>query len=555
MAYDPNQQDNMPGQQQQQNPAMAPMTSSAPGAGPGSSSGKSSAPQATPAQPFQNLQAYLGANAPQTETQANTIAGNLQNQYGQVTGDVDKAQSNFGGQVKLGYAQADPTLTDSAASNPGAFVSNPGDVKAFQSLYNDTYGGPSSFEGSDPYTSLGNEVSTAAKNATNFDSLPGMQTYFQGQNPNATQGGNTLDAVLLSGNKNAISTVKNAAKPFSGLNDYLGNATTAADKGVSAAQTDAQNINQGLHTQFTGAGGVVPTWEKGIADQTAAAQAQADSYNKSVNNVQQQVAGMGGTLGDTEAAIKAYNDQNYNPAAAGVSDKSTLPAINYDLSQLSKVPDIIGAATPESVASNADFSNQAGLNQLLGIDLQNLNPANASSAGSYKVPGNASLPIQQAIDELTKEMGAANTGFTGNGALQYKGTPSDSIATNADIPPGYTIIPQSALGSGSVKGAIPEYNAHGEQEVAVPIGSTLPNGQVVGATPTYAPGAHGAQTNITGQNTDETGNTFVQNPGGHGSTGSLTPNLGAPTYYSNQPLNSANKEINDLLTYLQGIKQ
>lgn len=519
MAYAPNEQDpNQQNQGQPQNPAIQPMTSSAPGAGPASSAGKSAAPQATPSQPFQNLQAYLTANAPQVNQQANQIAGNLNTQYGQVTGDVNKAQADFGNQVQGGYAQANTDLTNSAASNPGAFVSNPDNVKAFQSLYNDTYGGPSSFEGSDPYTSLGNEVSTAASNASNFNSLPGMQTYFQSQNPNATQGGNTLDAVLLSGNKNALNTVQNAAQPFAGLTDYLGNATTAADQGVSNAVADANNINQGLHTQFTGEGGVVPTWEKGITDQTATAQAQADAYNKSVNNVQQQVADMSGTLGNTEAAIKAYNDQNYNPVAAGVSDQSTLPGINYDLSQLSKVPDVLGAATPESVASKGDFANEAALNQLLGIDLQNLNPANSASAGSYKVPGNASLPIQQAIDELTKEMGAANSGFTNNGKLQYQGTPDGSIVTNNDLAPG-TIVDYAGFNRPDIVNPTnPKAIPDGYQQITVgPSGATL-----------------------------------APVPQGHTGFPATGP-LNAPNYYSNSQLQGADKNITDLLTYLKGI--
>lgn len=536
MAYDPNQQDpnaqamGAPGQQVQL------PTTSGPGAGPGPA-GKGSAPQAAPQQPFQNLQAYLTANAPQVETQANTIAGNLTNQYGQVQGDINKGQSDFNSQVQGGYAAPNAALTNQAATNPTAVAASPTDLAGFQALYNDTYTGPSNYESSTPYSTLSQEVGSAANNATNFNSVPGMQTYFQGQNPNATAGGNTLDATLLATDPNAIQTVQAAAKPFGTLNDYLNGTVTSADQNAANAVTEAQNENQALHTQFTGAGGVVPTWQQGIADQTTKAQQAADAYNKSVNQVQQEVAGMGGKLGDTEAAIKAYNDQNYNPAAVGVSGNSKLPAINYDLSGLSKVPNTLGAATPESAASANDFATESALNKLLGLNLGNLNPDLANEAGTYQVPANASLPIQQAIDALNQEMTAANTGFTNNGALKYAGTPDNSIITNKDIPPGYEVVKSSDFGTDRFKNNPLPKNAiqlgqgdrFGNDYVAVPVGTNLPK----------------EEKPLT---TMPTGNTF------HPSAAGISPSLGGPDYYSNQPLSNADKGINDLLTYLKGIQ-
>ena len=396
MAYDPNQQDNAQQQNQQpQNQEMQPTTSSAPGAGPGSSTGKSAAPQANPTQPFQNLQAYLGANAPQTEDQANKIAGDLNNQYGQVTGDVNKAQTDFGTQVKGGYTQANPTLTNSAASDPGAFVGDQNNVKAFQNLYNDTYSGPSNFESTTPYGDLSKEVTGAASNATNFDTLPGMQTYFQGQNPNATQGGNTLDAVLLAGNPNAVSTIQNAAKPFAGLSDYLTNATNTADQGVTAAQKDAQGINQGLHDQFTGANGVIPTFESGVNNAVTQAQTQAQARNDAAkaalgnnpgNVSDQTLSDLGLTRDQYNVMTKEANFINSGgpDLKSGMQPNSSWPA-QVDLSSLLGLQQQspLAAITAGNTATGSDYTKAAALQQLTGMDLTSfLNPENAGQAGT-----------------------------------------------------------------------------------------------------------------------------------------------------------------------------
>lgn len=363
MAYDPAQQD--PNQQQNQSATANPMTtSSAPGAGPGASTGKNAAtPQSAPTQPFQNLQSYLTANTPQVNQQAQTISGNLNNQYGQVQSDINKATSEFGNQVKGGYAQNEDVLNQ-AASNPSSFVSNPENMKAFQSLYNDTYSGPTNFEGSEPYGSLSKEISSATQNASNFNSLPGMQTYFQNQNPNATKGGNILDSVLLQGNPEAVSQVQNAAKPFANLNDYLNTATTQANQGVTDAQKAASDISANAQNRFTGE--VIPSFQNTINNQVIQNRTQAQQREDNAK---------------AALELKNANDLNIIPGQEPKISDQTLSDLGLGRDQL------------ESMIAQRDFINNTGtqspidLASYLGLTQQSpeaqINAANSASSNDY----------------------------------------------------------------------------------------------------------------------------------------------------------------------------
>jgi hypothetical protein len=390
---EPDQNAQNPQQGQAQQPMTAPpSTSSAPGAGPGSSTGKSGAPQATPAQPFQNLSSYLSANAPQVQQQGAQIAGNLNTQYGQVTSDINKGASDFGGQVAGGYAAPNDALTNSAASNPTAFVQNPNDVKAFQSLYNDAYTGPTAYETTSPYAALNTEATNAASNATNFDTIPGMQTYFANNNPNATAGGNTLDATLLSGNPDAYAQVQNAAKPFAGLSDYLAGTVTAQDKAAADANTAATNEATAVQNQFTGAGGVVPTFQSNVNSELATDVGQTNAYNTAVNGLLSKTAAAQPYIAALQDAIPLYNsvltsDQAASkgkgliPSASPESNnyKSiNLPSWTIPTATLSQ-PTLAQAATP------SDIAEQNALQQLLG---SNYSPQfDATGAVPFNNPG------------------------------------------------------------------------------------------------------------------------------------------------------------------------
>lgn len=522
---------------------------------PGSPQGAAAQPNATQAPPVQDLKAYLAANAPQAVQMGQNIAGDLNTTAGKVTGDINAAQQDVTSQVAAQNTAPDQALVEKAAENPADFVTNDQNVKDFLAQENANYGGPANFAATTEAQPLQTEISNAQSQAPDITKPQGVEQLARGQEKNPTTGMSNLDALLLQESPGALDPVTAALPQFGKFGEQLTGAQSSVDAAIKAAIANDTAAKAGVSSRFlTGPNAVVPTWEKGIADETAAAQKQADAYNGSIQKMIDEQNAMNPTLTDTEAAIKAYNDQNWNPNAAGVSAESKLPGMNFDLSGLTKTPTTVGPATEASVATSKDYANEAALEKLLGslLGTTPIDQSTAGQAGTYSVPKEGGLPIADTIAGLQAEEAAANAGFTNNGALQYKGTPQGSIVTNADLPPGYVLIRSDALipqGShnpkpvtvpGEINSPIMGQNGY----TAVPVGTKLPDGKVAGSGPdTLGKGS---------QKTADTGNTFV--PGQVHVDPSLVNHLAAPKYYSNAPLTGADKEIDALIKYLQGMQ-
>lgn len=358
MAYAPEQDQN---QQQGQNPlAQPPTTSSAPGAGPGAVKG-STAPQATPTQPFQNLQAYLTANAPQISQQAGQISGNLANQYGQVQSDINQGKESFNQQIQSGYTAPNQDIINQAVSNPAQFAQNPENVKAFQSLYNDQYTGPANYETSSPYGALNAEVQNAVSQANAFKTPAGAQTYFQNQNPNATKGGNILDTVLLQGNPEAYQQILSAAKPFENLPGYLNQSVTDVNQNIQNAQNTAQQTAQGLQNQFVGQGGIIPTFQNELQNRVNQNEANREALNQEYQIRQQIQSELNPVLGNMPNSLTDYLSKNY-----------------FNL-QPNQTP-----ATLQNVSTPEDYQRAQALASLTGQP--GILPTDASQAGTFNIP-------------------------------------------------------------------------------------------------------------------------------------------------------------------------
>lgn len=374
MAFDPNAQDKNKIQDQGQGlPGnQPPTTSSAPGAGPGASGGKmAQTPQAAPSQPFQNLQSYLSANQPQIQSQADKTAGQLNNQYGQTTGNIDQAKTDYGSQVKAGYAAPNEDVVKQATTNPTEFAAKPENVKAFQDLYNDQYKGPDNFETSDVYGNLSGQVNKATSDANLVNTIPGLQTYYQSQNPNATKGGNILDSVLMQGSPEAYGTVTAAAKPFQGLQDYLSGTTTNVDKQIQDAKDLAASTSSGLQNKFIGESGIIPGFENELTNkwnQTKTDQGAAS--DKAIQDIST------GTATPEELKLLGFDtssgaDSSLAQRASGYANSLKNDyGVNTDWNTLftKQSPDTV-YASPGSVATPEDIQKAQALGQLTGQDL------------------------------------------------------------------------------------------------------------------------------------------------------------------------------------------
>lgn len=398
-----------PNQQQQNQPAQnqPPATSSAPGAGPtGSKTPTGSPSQQAPAQPFTNLQAYLTANAPQVQQQANTISGQLTNQYGQVQNDINSGVNSFNQQVAAGYTPENQQVVQQAAANPSQFVQTPENVQAFKSQINDQYTGPANFEGTAGYAPLNAEVTNAAANAALVNTPAGLQTYLRNLETNPTAGETLLDSVLLGQSPEAIQQITKAAAPFSQLPQYLSSATTAADQAAMAAPGAAQKAAADAMAALTGTEG---TLQSNINSQVSSDQAAVNAYNKAVqdvlNSVQNPYSQIQSFIGQTGANL-------------------TNPFSSYQgLSPWSQAPGAANVATPEQ------YAEEAALTQL-GLQTPFLSQSTVSQAGTFTPPGsNPSVDIKGAVDNwITQPGGLAD--YLDQLASQQP-QPSPSMPTNS----------------------------------------------------------------------------------------------------------------------------
>lgn len=277
-------------------------------AGSGSTSGAAPT-QATPTQFGSNaskLSDYLSANADQTQTMGSNIAGNLTSQYGQVQGDVTQAGQTALGQVTAGTPQYDPNLVGQFQQNPKDFASNPENVSGFQKMFNASYTGPQNFETTPAYSNIQKEVQGAVQNADLVNTFPGLSTYLQNKAQGTyTPGMNTLDTVLLQGNQPAYKAVTDAAKPFSGLDKYLGDTTAQVNSAIPQAQQAAQSAKDQTRSAYNDYAG---DFTSGVSKAYQDAVGKATNYNNLLNDITGKVGA--GNLADLDPQETAYIGMN-----------------------------------------------------------------------------------------------------------------------------------------------------------------------------------------------------------------------------------------------------
>lgn len=371
------------------------------------------------------LSDYLKANEPQVAEFGNQVAGKLNEGYNTAKGAIDQGYAGFNQQVNQGWNQPDQDKINQAISNPTEFAKDPNNVSSFQGWYNNEYKGPQNFEGSDTYSGINNKVSQAVQNAGMVNNQQGLTSYlnnFMGTGNN-TPGMQTLDTALLQRSPDARSTIQNAAKPYEGLNNYLGAKTSEANQGVQSAQQQANQTRQSLQNQFTGEGGIIPTFQKGLTDRQQDMEGQRQRFNSAYDK-------FGNPSKDLSASIAEYNKV--------VADN---PMNTFAYMRQNGAPDVFNLAMPdrfadwaklnpiqgigmENVASQEDLDTQSALNRLTGSNVSmvpsQLNPVSVPQ--QYPQNFNKELfDYSQYLNDLYSHMpDAMDSSRTGQGASRDK---------------------------------------------------------------------------------------------------------------------------------------
>ena len=404
----------------QQMPPQSTQTGGSVGQGGGAAPNASTPGIGTPTQFGSNaskLSDYLAANTDQVKGMGQNIAGTLGTNFNQIQGDVNQAGQDFANTVQAGYAAPNPDLVGKAAADPTGFVKDPNNVKDFQAQLNDTYTGPTSFESTTPYANVQGEVNQAVQGAGLLGSHAGLSSFLNSNvEKNATPGQNTLDTVLLESQPEAIKAVQDAAAPFAGLSDYLGNATKTANALVAPAQaaakgaaSDAQSKLSGVTTPFVQN---LNTGYQGAFDKSL-------NYNKELNDIAQNISNNNyGTLSPEEISLSGFN-----PALIPLIQQypNVLPtqaqnnAINF--ANFFKQGPQAATPTPANTVTPEQISEYQALGLLSGNELSGLNFTMPSEAGTpFSMPSEtpqynneqAGTAINQVYDPMYQQLIANN---------------------------------------------------------------------------------------------------------------------------------------------------
>ncbi len=468
------QDDQNTNNQNQNQPQQPPTTGGNGGAGGTGAQGGSSS-SAGPAQPVSNVQqnaapqngqgytdvgAYLDANQAGSQQLGNQVASNLTNTYNTTKSGIDTSANNVINQANMGYTQGNDALIQQVANNPTAAVSDPNQVAAFQAQLNDTYTGPTSW--ADTTDANGNTIGgygtqqgnvANAQQEANLVNTPGGYNVLtqQVEQPGASAGVNSLDALLLGGNPNAVQTIQQAATPFNDLGTYLDAQNNTVNNTISNDTTAAQNVANNALNAFTGSNGTLTNLNNTVNNTAATDLTNAQNqYNtlmsilggvgndqnlqtainaitnpsanttQNVQNVKNAEAAENNTLTPDQLASLGITQDQWNNILSGENTLETPTFVASPFqgngsawTQAGQVPltQFINGTAPtanninaSTVATPEQYAEMAAIEQLLGGQTPQgaaLNPANASLAGTANL-NPVSLNYNGANDYLTQ---------------------------------------------------------------------------------------------------------------------------------------------------------
>lgn len=392
MPYIPDQNDQE--QQQGQNTQMNQLPSTA-GGGP---QGATAVPNATKAPPVQDLRAYLAANAPQAAQMGQKIAGNIADETGRVTGDVNAAQAGVQSQINAQTVTPNADLVSRAAANPSEFVKNPEDVAAFRAQRDAAYNGPQYFEQTPEFSTANAAVRARVNALPDVDKPGGIEQLVRSQEKNPTLGMENLDTLLLQGTPSAVQPIRESISGGRALDDYLKGITGTENAAIQDAKAKNDAARAAVQQTFVnGPNAVVPSLDKSISDRVAASQKQSADANIALQKLY-----AGDTLTPAELELLGMDSGALNQIVSAEQylkpygvDQDILPTFQTG----AKGPAEFTAA---NVATPEEYANYAALAELLGPSAGTLlKPENAGMAGT--APGATAFDYEAALAKLLAE--------------------------------------------------------------------------------------------------------------------------------------------------------
>lgn len=261
-------------------------------------------------QGYTDVGSYLDANQAGSAQLGNQVSSNLTNQYNTTKSGIDTSANSLINSVNQGYVKGNDQLIAEAAANPTQTASDPNKVSEFQAQLNDTYTGPNSW--ADYGTQQGN-VANAQQNANLVNTPGGLNVLTsQVESPQASQGVNQLDTLLLQGSPGAMAQAQAAASPYKDLGTYLDSQNQAANTAIQGGQNAAQTASQNALNAFTGSNGTLTNLNNTVNNTATTDLANSQKQYSDLMNI---LNGVG-------------NDQNLQTAINGITNQSGNTAAN-----------------------------------------------------------------------------------------------------------------------------------------------------------------------------------------------------------------------------------
>lgn len=217
-----------------------------------SNSSSNSAATSTASKPsssgqWTNLQSYLDTNQDQAARMGSDIAGTINNEGSTAKQSLENNQASFNNSLGSSGASLanDKDSIDSALANPTDWATDDSNVKRFQNDLNGQYTGPKNLSDVDGFNDTVSQNQKAAEDVDLTKSEAGRMTLLENQykRPDYNQGMKKLDQLLVSGNKDAQSSIAGTRDNWSGLMGNLDEATQKAYSDANGRVSDTKNAN------------------------------------------------------------------------------------------------------------------------------------------------------------------------------------------------------------------------------------------------------------------------------------------------------------------------
>lgn len=420
MPYIPNQTDE---DQQNKTPSqglVAPNaggTQLSPTGGVGSGAGSSAPVKPGAGGNFATLQTYLNANQGQAEPLAGKITSGIGGQYNTLNDQNTSTLSGINNQVTNapGYTASNPDVMAQEAANPVSFANDAGNVKAFQSLLNNSYGGPTAAEGTPEYQKQQAAINSAiSQGQASTQTEAGRKQLLVQNEARPTSGVTALNSAILTQDPNSLSKVQDAYKPFNNL--------------LTGLSSGAQGINTTIGKETADAAASNAAANKAIADQSQGLQAGLQSGVTAAQDKANKAAALNNSL----SSINSTGYSALSPEQLSLLGISPTQAAHYDAAYsllnraapqtyLGTIPQPVargsmvtipaaGAAPTMANTATADqYALDTALSKLAGPSLYTnyLDPTQVAQAGTF-APGTASLNTAAAQGQLSNAQKVAN---------------------------------------------------------------------------------------------------------------------------------------------------